>query len=194
MPGQNLASLTTQPTTIPLPSLVNGTTVLVGGLPAPMYYVSPGQINAQIPFELQPGQQYQVIVSANGALTTPDSIQLSAAAPGLAAFGDGTLIAQHSDGSLVSTTSPAKSGEYLVAYLAGLGDTNVNLASGASRLLAAGDPDGYPGAQHQRWAISSAVRGADAGSGGALPDELPGADGAAGGADYDCAHAGRGVK
>jgi len=106
--------------------------VLVGGLPAPMYYVSPGQINAQIPFELQPGQQYQVIVSANGALTTPDSIQLSAAAPGLAAFGDGTLIAQHSDGSLVSTTSPAKSGEYLVAYLAGLGDTNVNLASGAA--------------------------------------------------------------
>ena len=130
--GQNLASLTTQPTTIPLPTVVNGTTVLVGGIPAPMYYVSAGQINAQIPFELQPGQQYQVIVSANGALTTPDSVQLSTAAPGLAAFGDGTLIAQHGDGSLVSAASPAKSGEYLVAYLAGLGNTNVNLASGAA--------------------------------------------------------------
>ncbi len=130
--GQNLASVTTQPTTIPLPTVSNGTTVLMGGLPAPLYYVSAGQINAQVPFELLPGQQYQVLVSANGALTTPDTIQLSAAAPGLAAFGDGTLIAQHGDGSLVSTSSPAVPGEYLVAYLAGLGDTNVDLTSGAA--------------------------------------------------------------
>jgi large repetitive protein len=130
--GQNLASLTSQPTSIPLPTLMNGTQVIIGGMQAPLYYVSAGQVNAQIPFELQPGQQYQVIVSANGALTTPDTVQLSAATPGLAAFADGTLIAQHGDGSLVSATSPAQSGEYLVAYLAGMGNTNVTLASGAA--------------------------------------------------------------
>jgi uncharacterized protein (TIGR03437 family) len=129
--GQDLAALTSQPTIIPLPTTVNGTSVIIGGMPAPLYYVSAAQINAQIPFELQPGQQYQVIVSANGALTTPDSIQLSAATPGLAAFSDGTLIAQHSDGSLVSATSPAQAGEYLVAYLAGMGGTTVPVASGA---------------------------------------------------------------
>jgi uncharacterized protein (TIGR03437 family) len=129
--GQNLASLAMQPTTLPLPTVFNGTSVIVGGMPAPLYYVSAGQINAQIPFELQSGQQYQVIVSANGALTTPDSIQLSPATPGLAAFADGTLIAQHNaDGSLVSQTSPAQAGEYLVAYLAGMGDTNVPVPSG----------------------------------------------------------------
>jgi uncharacterized protein (TIGR03437 family) len=131
--GRNLAAQAAQPASIPpLPTAFNGTSVIVGGMQAPLYYVSPGQINAQIPFELQPGIQYQVIVSANGALTTPQPIQLSAATPGLAAFADGTLIAQHSDGSVVSLTSPAKAGEYLVAYLAGLGDTTVPVASGTA--------------------------------------------------------------
>jgi uncharacterized protein (TIGR03437 family) len=130
--GENLASQTAQPTSIPLPTDLNGTSVIVGGLQAPLYYVSAGQVNAQIPFELQPGQQYQVIISANGALTTPDTIQLSAATPGLAAFADGTLIAQHIDGTLVTNDAPAKAGEYLVAYLAGLGDTNATPASGAA--------------------------------------------------------------
>jgi uncharacterized protein (TIGR03437 family) len=130
--GQNLAAMAAQPTTIPLPTTFNGTSVIVGGMEAPLYYVSPTQVNAQIPFELQPGSQYDVIVSANGALTNSQPIQLSAATPGLAAFSNGMLIAQHSDGSLVSLTSPATAGEYLVAYLAGLGDTTVPVASGAA--------------------------------------------------------------
>jgi uncharacterized protein (TIGR03437 family) len=130
--GQNLASETSQPATIPLPTMVNGTSVLVGGETAPLYYVSAGQINAQLPFDLDPTKQYQIIVLANGALTTPDTVQLSAATPGFAAFPDSTLIAQHADGSLVSATSPARSGEYLVAYLAGMGGTNATPASGAA--------------------------------------------------------------
>jgi uncharacterized protein (TIGR03437 family) len=130
--GQNLAAATAQPTTIPLPTTFNGTSVIIGGMEAPLYYVSPTQINAQIPFELEPAIQYQVIVSANGALTTPQPIQLAPATPGLATFSDGTLIAQHGDGSLVSQTAPAMGGEYLVAYLAGLGQTTVPVSSGTA--------------------------------------------------------------
>jgi hypothetical protein len=130
--GQHLASQTAQPTSIPLPTSMNGTSVLVGGIPAPLYYVSPGQINAQLPFELNPSNQYQLLVSFAGSLSSPDTVQLSAATPGLAAFGDGTLIAQHGDGSLVSATAPAKPGEYLVAYLAGMGGTNATPDSGAA--------------------------------------------------------------
>ena len=84
--GSNLASIAAQPTTTPLPTAMNGTTVLIGGIPSPLYYVSPGQINVQIPFELAPSKQYQVVVSANGALTTPQPIQLTQATPGLDAF------------------------------------------------------------------------------------------------------------
>jgi uncharacterized protein (TIGR03437 family) len=130
--GQNLASATATSNTVPLLTAMDNSSVIIGGMEAPLYYVSPGQIDAQVPFELQSGQQYQVIVSANGALTTPQPIQLSTASPGLAASPDGTLIAQHSDGSLVSQTSPASGGEYLVAYLAGLGDTTVPVASGTA--------------------------------------------------------------
>jgi uncharacterized protein (TIGR03437 family) len=130
--GQNLASATVTSNTVPLPTTVSGSSVIIGGMEAPLYYVSPGQIDAQVPFELQSGQQYQVIVLVNGALTTPQGIELSPATPGLATEPDGTLIAQHSDGTLVSQTAPAMGGEYLVAYLAGLGDTTVPVTSGSA--------------------------------------------------------------
>jgi uncharacterized protein (TIGR03437 family) len=118
---------------IPLPTNLNGASVIVGGVLAPLYFVSPGQINAQIPFELSAGQQYQVIESANGALTTPITIQLEAVTPGLAAFSSGGLIAQHAaDGSLITADSPAKPGENVVAYLAGMGATTVPVETGAA--------------------------------------------------------------
>ncbi len=130
--GANLASQATPASTIPLPTSLNQTQVLIGGLYAPLYYVSPGQINAQVPFELTAGQAYQIIVNANGALSTPNPIQLSAAAPGIAQFAAGEIIAQHSDGSLVLETSPAAPGEYLVMYVAGMGNTTQNVPSGTA--------------------------------------------------------------
>jgi uncharacterized protein (TIGR03437 family) len=84
-----------------------------------------------VPFELLPGDQYEVIVETAGAFSTPGSIQVIAAAPGIAAFPNGMIIAQHADYSLVTTASPAIPGEYIVIYLAGMGLTNVPVADGA---------------------------------------------------------------
>ena len=128
--GANLASGISQPTSIPLNTTMNGTTVIIGGIPSPLFYVSPGQINVQVPFELDSSKQYQVVVSANGAIATPQTIQMTPAVPGLAAFGDGTLIAQHLDGSLVLPSSPAQPGEYIVMYLLGMGLTSNQVSSG----------------------------------------------------------------
>ncbi len=131
--GTNLAILTGVPNAVPLPTAVNGTQVLIGGIKAPLYFTSPGQVNAQIPYELEPNKQYQVIVSANGALSTPDAIQLATVVPGLAAYADGTVIAQHADGTLINAKSPAKAGETAIAYLSGLGATdNAPTSGGAS--------------------------------------------------------------
>jgi uncharacterized protein (TIGR03437 family) len=122
-----------QPDTLPLPTKLNGTSVLIGGKASPLFYVSPTQINVQIPFELTSAQQYQVIVSANGAYTTPERIQLTDATPGLDAFPDGSLVAVHAaDGSLVSASSPAQPGEYVVLFLLGMGQTTNPVASGES--------------------------------------------------------------
>lgn len=131
--GSHLGSQVAQPSTIPLPTKLNGTVVLIGGVPSPLFYVSPGQINVQVPFELSDSQQYQVIVNANGALTPPQPIQLTKANPGLDTFPDGSLVAVHaSDGTLISPTSPAKRGEYVVLFALGLGATDNPVASGDS--------------------------------------------------------------
>ena len=115
---------------MPLPTTVQGTSVVVGGLPAPLFYVSDTQINAQIPFELVPGHEYPVIVAAGNSYTVPEPIQLAPLAPGVARLADGSVLAQHADYSLVSETSPAKPGEYLVVYLAGMGLTDNQVLSG----------------------------------------------------------------
>ena len=131
--GSSLATQTTQSSAIPLSTALGGTTVLIGGIAAPLYYVSPGQINAQIPFELISGNQYQVQVVSNGTLSTPDSIQVVSVSPGIAAFPTGLAIAQrYPDYSLVTEASPARPGDHIVLYLAGLGTTGVPVGSGVA--------------------------------------------------------------
>jgi uncharacterized protein (TIGR03437 family) len=114
-----------------LPNLLNGTQVLVGTYNAPIQSVSPGMITAQLPFELMPSQQYDVVVSANGALTTPVQIQLAATDPGVATAMSGLLNATHLNGSAVTTASPAAPGEYIVLTAVGLGPTDTPVADGA---------------------------------------------------------------
>jgi uncharacterized protein (TIGR03437 family) len=130
--GSGLAGQAMQNKAIPVPTSLGGTSVIIGGIAAPLYYVSPGQINAQVPFELMAGQTYQLIVSANLALTTPQTIQLGPVTPGIAAYPSGYALAQHNaDGSLLTDASPAKPGEYVIIYLLGMGPTTVPVASGA---------------------------------------------------------------
>jgi trimeric autotransporter adhesin len=131
--GSNLTAHTTSASSIPLPTVLDQTSVIIGGLMAPLYYVSPGQINAQVPFELQAGSPYQVVVSTNGALSTPNPIQLTSDAPGIAQYAAGQVIAQHlSDNSLITETSPAMPGEYVVFYAAGMGLTSPAVSSGTA--------------------------------------------------------------
>jgi uncharacterized protein (TIGR03437 family) len=50
--GTALAPSALVASSVPLPTQLNGVSVTVGGIPAPLIYVSPGQINAIIPFEV----------------------------------------------------------------------------------------------------------------------------------------------
>src|ERR1035441_3920857 len=50
--GTNLASATASAASVPLPMILAGTSVTVNGKPAPLVFVSPTQINAQIPYEV----------------------------------------------------------------------------------------------------------------------------------------------
>jgi uncharacterized protein (TIGR03437 family) len=143
--GSGLAAQTIIGGTIPLMTSLGGTSVIIGGIEAPLYYVSPGQINAQVPFELTAGQPYEVIVNANGALTAPQTIQSATVTPGIAEYTSGYAIAQHAATfGLITDASPAMPGEYVVVYLSGMGPTTVPVASGtaspSSPLDATADP------------------------------------------------------
>jgi len=129
--GAGLASGVGQPSSLPLPGTFQGTSVMIGGRLAPIYYVSSGQINVELPAELTPGQQV-VLVSANGAFTLPDLLDINPLQPGIAAYVDGSnnVIAQHADYSYVTASHPAKPGEIVVIYLGGMGATNPAVPSG----------------------------------------------------------------
>ena len=131
MYGTELAAVSESTGSVPLSTNYKATSVLVGPYEAPLYYVSPGQLVVQLPNELPPNRTYPILVSANGALTIPDDIDVVAVQPGVAAFSDGKLIAQHANFVLVDASNPAKRGEYLIMYLVGLGATNPAVASGA---------------------------------------------------------------
>jgi uncharacterized protein (TIGR03437 family) len=140
--GSGLATSAASTGPAPLPKTFNGTYALVGSAQAPLYFLSSGQINIQIPYEVPATQQVPIILSVNNALTLPLTLDIVPAAPGVLSSDNGPkpnvqngaqIIAQHSaDFSLVSSSNPAKPGEYLVMYLVGLGATNPSVASGAA--------------------------------------------------------------
>lgn len=85
--GANLATGTQIADTVPLPTTLLGTTVKVRDSAgtersAPLFFVSSGQINAQIPPGTANGSAQVVITSGDGKVST-GTIQISGVAPGL---------------------------------------------------------------------------------------------------------------
>jgi uncharacterized protein (TIGR03437 family) len=140
--GSNLAPAGTSATanSLPFPTNLSNVSVAIGGIAAPLYFVSSGQINAEAPFQLVPGVPYEVIVNANGALTTPNPFISSIGAPGIASFANGSIIATHLDGSLITSSSPAMPSEIIVLYLTGLGSTANQPATGSAAPVPPTDP------------------------------------------------------
>jgi uncharacterized protein (TIGR03437 family) len=97
-----------------------GVRVLVNGLPANPYYVSPTQINFLIPPNLLPGPStVQLII--DGLAGPQISVALAAAAPALYQLDPQNIIATRPDGSLITPATSAKPGDVVVLYATGLG-------------------------------------------------------------------------
>jgi len=128
--GQYLAAKTTATSALPVPLTLGGTSVIIGGIPAPVMLTSPTEVDAQVPFELPPDQPYQIVVNANGALSTPDGLQAGSVSPGLSVTPGGFVNASHADGTLITEDLPAKPRENITIYLAGMGPTDTPVQSG----------------------------------------------------------------
>lgn len=119
-----------------LPTSLDGVTVYVHNITCKLLYVSPGQINFLIPYELTAATA-QVLVARQGVAgpmssnNTPSvTINLATTSPGLFEWDGDFAVAQHADGSLITAASPAQPGEVVVLYAAGLGRTVPDSASG----------------------------------------------------------------
>ncbi|HVW83078.1 MAG TPA: protease pro-enzyme activation domain-containing protein [Bryobacteraceae bacterium] len=80
--GTQLAATTAAASSIPLPTTLGGVAATINGVPAPLYYVSQGQINLQIPYSISPGTVATLSLTCNGQTAT-STFAVSSAAPGI---------------------------------------------------------------------------------------------------------------
>ena len=134
-----------------LPTSLGGVSVTFDGLTAPLYFVSPGQINAQVPFELT-GATAQVVVNNSGSRSEPRSLTLALLDPaiyslGQAGPGQGAILIANSTvvagpvGS-VPGARPARPGESIVIYANGLGAVTPPIGNGVNSCGGPCAPDG----------------------------------------------------
>jgi len=143
--GSNLAATTATADSIPLSTVLGNVNVKVNGIDAPLNGVFPSaggdQINAQLPWNVQPGTA-QVVVTRNGVASAPQTFQVGQFSPGIFStqFGVGQAIAINVDGSLAApsgsiaglATHPAKVGDTVIILATGLGPVSPSVANGAN--------------------------------------------------------------
>jgi uncharacterized protein (TIGR03437 family) len=111
-----------------LPTNLNGAQVSIAGHPAPLLYVSPNQINFQVPLEVPAGAQ--TVTVDNGGGTGPAfNVTVAAAAPAIF-FYPVPAILKNSNYSLVTSTNQARAGDVLLVFATGLGQTTPALTTG----------------------------------------------------------------
>lgn len=125
--GQALAETAEAAQQAPLPTTLAGVTVTVDGIPAPLLYVSPGQINFQVPFAISAPSVPVVVTTAKGA-SEPIVARLVFDAPGIftregAGCGHGAILNVALDGS-TSINDPSQSaspGGFISVFATGFG-------------------------------------------------------------------------
>jgi uncharacterized protein (TIGR03437 family) len=118
--GRQLASTTKIASTLPLPTALDNVSVTINGAAAPLYYISPTQLNVQIPYETPTGERVTLLVSNNGQ-TASTTIQMSAAAPGIFTDLSGAIL----------LTATATRGQTIALYLTGAGAVQPSVPTGA---------------------------------------------------------------
>jgi adhesin/invasin len=117
----------TQTPGYPLPTLLGGTSILVNGALAPLYYTSYGQIAFQMPYDAPPGTALVQVKRDDGQISNTATVEIAVHAPRLLA----TVYNQ--DGSVNSTdgSHPANRGETIVIHGFGFGPTSPPVTAGA---------------------------------------------------------------
>jgi uncharacterized protein (TIGR03437 family) len=111
---------------IPLPQFLAGFEAWVNNVPTPLYYVSPTQVNIQIPYETQPGTT--TLMVGNPYVNANYNLTIVGAAPGIFM----------TNGFTAAPFSSAARGQTTTLFITGEGQVSPSLATGTTP--AAGTP------------------------------------------------------
>jgi len=112
---------------------IGGVTVTIGGTPAPLIYVSSGQINAIVPYEVSGLIAPTVVVNYLGQSSNGYGLQTAAAAPGiftqnLSGSGPGAILNQNY--TVNGPSQPASKGSIVQVFMTGEGITTPTHVTG----------------------------------------------------------------
>lgn len=142
--GANLASTTAAAGSLPLPTALGGVSVEVNGTAVPLFFVSPGQINLQLPWTAATQSQATIRAYVDGVAGAAETVSLAPTAPGLFSIdstgsGQGAILIAATgevaapSGSITGRAArPARRGEHLSIFCTGLGDVANRPAVGAA--------------------------------------------------------------
>lgn len=120
--GTGLAPSSQSASILPLPLSMAGVSATINNVTAPLYFVSAGQLNLQIPYET--GAGIAVLGVNNNGKVASFSFPVTLASPGIFVTSDGSS-------SLVPFAS-GQPGQILLAFITGEGDVTPTLATGQS--------------------------------------------------------------
>jgi uncharacterized protein (TIGR03437 family) len=120
-------------------TLVQGTTVSIGGIQVPIFSLTNQagveQINVQAPFEIAGSTSVDVVIQSSGRSVSLTETVLPAQ-PGIFEWtsedGKSNGAALHADGSLITPANPARRGEIVSAFFTGGGPLAESVATGAA--------------------------------------------------------------
>jgi uncharacterized protein (TIGR03437 family) len=145
--GVNLAEGVNSATTIPWPTILGGTSVSINGIAAPLYYVSPNQINAQVPsslaFSYEGYTTASVVVTTAVGSSTPAAVSIFDEGPGVLTTDEGgcghaaalniALDGSFSPNSLSNSAAP---GDFIAIFGTGFGQSYFPPADGTPPAVA----------------------------------------------------------
>jgi uncharacterized protein (TIGR03437 family) len=128
--GDSLSNATATNANVPWARSLSGVSILINGVLAPLYYISPTQINGQIPYETQAGTATATI-TVNGSSPAQIGFSVVPASPSILVYGNNQAVAVNQNGQVNAPDVPATVGDYEVLYLSGIGQSVPAVPTGA---------------------------------------------------------------
>jgi uncharacterized protein (TIGR03437 family) len=129
--GSSLSNGTVSANQLPLSKGLGNICLYASSVALPMQYVSPTQINAQLPFNASPTES--LTISSSGGASAPFNFTVQPSAPAIFRNGSGApLIYRTVDGKLITNDTPIHLNETLIIYMTGLGAVSPTVGAGTA--------------------------------------------------------------